>query len=109
MKCSVSKLCSGMLLGWCLFVILIMGSQATGQPVRRDIPTVISAEILPDRQVTFRIAAPQANNVRFASSDIFNLGPKAQMTKNDSGVWETTVGPLEPKAYRIEFAPQLFQ
>ena len=66
-------------------------------------PAVISAEILPDRQVTFRISAPQANNVRFTSSDIFNLGPKAQMTKNDNGVWETTVGPLVPGAYRYNF------
>jgi enterochelin esterase-like enzyme len=64
---------------------------------------VASTEILPDRQVTFRISAPQANTVRFTSSDIFNLGPKAQMTKNDSGVWETTVGPLEPGAYRYNF------
>ena len=66
-------------------------------------PAVISVEILPDRQVTFRISAPQANNVRFTSSDIFNLGPKSQMTKNDNGVWETTVGPLEPGAYRYNF------
>ena len=65
---------------------------------------LVSAEILPDRQVTFRISAPQANSVRFTSSDIFNLGPKAQMTKNDSGVWETTVGPLEPGAYRYNFS-----
>ena len=66
-------------------------------------PAVVSVEILPDRQVTFRISAPQANNVRFTSSDIFNLGPKSQMTKNDNGVWETTVGPLEPGAYRYNF------
>jgi enterochelin esterase-like enzyme len=64
---------------------------------------VQSTEILPDRQVTFRISAPQATNIRFTSSDIFNLGPKAQMTKNDNGVWETTVGPLEPGAYRYNF------
>ncbi|HOP97725.1 MAG TPA: alpha/beta hydrolase-fold protein, partial [Verrucomicrobiota bacterium] len=62
-----------------------------------------SAEILPDRQVTFRIFAPEATTVRFASSDIMNLGPKAQMTKNENGVWETTVGPLEPGAYRYNF------
>ncbi len=63
-----------------------------------------STEILPDRQVTFRISAPQATNVRFTSADIFNLGSKAQMKKNDSGNWETTIGPLEPGAYRYNFS-----
>lgn len=66
-------------------------------------PAVVSTEILSDRQLTFRISAPQATDVKFASSDIFNLGDKAQMKKNDSGVWETTVGPVEPGAYRYNF------
>ena len=66
-------------------------------------PAVVSTEILSDRQITFRISAPKATDVRFASSDIFNLGDKAQMKKNDSGVWETTVGPVEPGAYRYNF------
>ena len=93
------------------FIIIILVSLACiaqssfAQARRRggSAPAVVSAEILPDRQVTFRISAPQVNNVRFTSSDIFNLGPKAQMTKNDNGVWETTVGPLEPGAYRYNF------
>ena len=77
------------------------GAGGGGAPVR-------SAEVLPDRQVTFRISAPQATTVRFTSSDIFNLGQKAQMTKGDPqagapGVWQTTVGPLEPGAYRYLF------
>jgi hypothetical protein len=41
-------------------------------------PTVRSVEVLADRQVTFRISAPQATNIRFTSSDIFNLGPKSR-------------------------------
>jgi enterochelin esterase family protein len=67
-------------------------------------PAVNSAEILADRQVTFRIRAPQATSVRFTGADIFNLGPKAQMTKGENGVWETTIGPLEPGAYRYNFS-----
>lgn len=108
----------GLLLSLSLVVIPILGSQAAQQPARPGTPptvggrggrggaarAVISAEVLPDRQVTFRIAAPQATDVRFASSDIFNLGAKAQMTKNDGGVWETTIGPLEPGAYRYNFS-----
>ncbi len=82
------------------------GGRGDTRGARRGGPAsaLVSVEILPDKQVTFRISAPQANNVRFTSSDIFNLGPKAQMTKNDSGVWETTVGPLEPGAYRYNFS-----
>jgi hypothetical protein len=61
-------------------------------------PAVKSVEVLPDRQVTFGISAPEATNVRFTSSDA-NPGPRSRMTKNDNGVWETTIGPLELGAY----------
>jgi enterochelin esterase-like enzyme len=67
-------------------------------------PAINSTEVLPDRQITFRLYAPQATSVRFTSADIFNLGPKAQMTKSDVGVWETTVGPVDPGAYRYNFS-----
>lgn len=70
---------------------------------RRGPPAINSAEVLPDKEITFRIYAPQATNVRFTSSDIFNLGSKAQMTKDTNGIWETTVGPVEPGAYRYNF------
>jgi enterochelin esterase-like enzyme len=65
-------------------------------------PSIRSVEVLPDRQVTFRISAPQATSVRFTSSDT-NPGPRSRMTKDDNGVWETTIGPLEPGAYRYNF------
>jgi len=111
MKSNVSKQCIGLLLGLSLFAQLIFREPtAAAQPAaparggRGGTPAVRSAEILPDRQVTFRISAPQATNVRFTSADIFNLGSKAQMKKNDSGVWETTIGPLEAGAYRYNFS-----
>ncbi len=113
----MSKRCISLLLGLTVLALPILPAQAAEQPARQGAPTaaagrggrggaapaLVSAEVRSDRQVTFRISAPQANSVRFASSDIFNLGAKAQMTKNDSGVWETTVGPLEPGAYRYNF------
>ncbi len=40
-------------------------------------PAEVLAEILFDRQVTIRNSAPQATNIRFASSDIFNLVKKS--------------------------------
>jgi enterochelin esterase-like enzyme len=99
-----------LLLGLYLPLIPILCLRSAAQPAPGAVPgrassapAINSAEVLPDRQITFRINAPQANNVRFTSSDIFNLGSKAQMKKGDNNVWETTVGPLEPGAYRYNF------
>ena len=65
-------------------------------------PPVVSVEVSADRRVTFRIAAPQAQAVRLSASDIPNVGQGA-MTKNATGVWETTVGPVPAGAYRYNF------
>jgi enterochelin esterase family protein len=37
------------------------------------------------------------------ASDIPNIAQAANLTKGDAGVWSTTVGPLEPGAYRYNF------
>jgi len=68
-----------------------------------QVPAVTSPEVLPDKRVAFRVYAPQAQAVRLTASDIPNLGAAAQMTKGENGVWETTVGPVEPGAYRYNF------
>lgn len=69
-------------------------------------PRVVSPEVLPDRQVTFRILARRAEAVQLSGSgDIpgAGFGQGRGMTKRTNGVWETTVGPLEPGAYRYSF------
>ncbi|MHB8520054.1 MAG: esterase [Limisphaerales bacterium] len=66
-------------------------------------PMVVSPEILPDRRVTFRILAPQADNVRLAGGDIPGNGRGAELTKGTNGVWEVTLGPIDPGAYRYNF------
>jgi enterochelin esterase-like enzyme len=67
-------------------------------------PVVVSPEVLPDQRVVFRINAPQAKAVRLNGSDIpGNLGPGAEMTKAENGVWEVTLGPIDPGAYRYNF------
>jgi enterochelin esterase family protein len=53
--------------------------------------------------VTFRILAPQAEAVRLTGSDIPNLGRGADMTKDPNGIWEVTLGPIDPGAYRYNF------
>ena len=67
-------------------------------------PSVISPEVHPDRQITFRILAPKAESVRLFSSDL-GAGPNQPRTlsRNDSGVWELTVPPVNPGSYRYIF------
>ena len=66
-------------------------------------PAVVSPEVLPDRRITFRLLAPQAQNVRLAATDIFGTDPAGQLTKGPNGVWEITIGPLDAGAYRYTF------
>jgi len=66
-------------------------------------PPIMSPEVSADRQVTFRMNAPQAQSVRVTGGDIPTINARGTMTKGANGVWEVTVGPLEPGAYRYSF------
>ncbi len=66
-------------------------------------PVVTSPEVLDDKRVTFRILAPEAQEVSLRGSDIPGNNRGTPMTKGEDGVWEATVGPLEPGAYRYNF------
>lgn len=84
--------------------LLVWGAAASAQAQRpQGPPPVNSPEVQSDRRITFRIYAPRAENVRLSAGDIPNLGPGAALTKGENGVWETTVGPVEPGAYRYTF------
>jgi enterochelin esterase-like enzyme len=72
-------------------------------------PVVVSPEVLPDRRIVFRILAPQAESVRLQGSDMTAGLPAGgqglpQLTKGENGVWEVTIGPIEPGAYRYNFS-----
>jgi enterochelin esterase-like enzyme len=56
-----------------------------------------SPEIHPDRTVTFRVLAPKANEVTLNGS--WDGGTNLPMTKDDTGVWSTTIGPLAPQLW----------
>ncbi len=76
------------------------------QPRFPQTPQVVSPQVAADRQVTFRILAPKAEAVQLASSgDIpgIGFGQAKTLTKGTNGVWEGTVGPLPPGAYRYGF------
>jgi enterochelin esterase-like enzyme len=67
-------------------------------------PVVNSPEILPDGSVVFRILAPKAASIGLQASDIPGLGRSGpQFNKDENGVWEATVGPIGPGAYRYRF------
>jgi len=67
------------------------------------LPQVTSPEVMADKRIAFRIAAPQAQAVRLTASDIPGLGQASQLTKGANGVWEITVGPVPSGGYRYNF------
>ncbi len=78
-------------------------AQGIGTPRVAPAPAFVSPEVLADKRVTFRIFAPRADEIRLAGTDIPHNSQGVVMTKGDSGVWEVTLGPLEPGAYRYNF------
>lgn len=87
-------------------LVSVISQSATAQPPQRQPTpndTLSAPELSPDRKITFRIYAPQAANVRLVGSDIPGNGPGSAMTKADNGVWEVTLGPIDPGAYRYNY------
>jgi enterochelin esterase family protein len=84
----------------------VIAQPAAAPPARGrgpQVPQVTSPEIAPDRHLTFRILATKAEAVRLSAGDIPGNGPGAEMTKGTNGVWEVTIGPIDPGAYRYNF------
>src|SRR2546425_650695 len=101
-----------------LLAVCELGPLVLGQPAAQQTPTpvVISPEVAADRQITFRLLAPQAESVGLTGSDIPGMGqrnpgaaqgpgmPQAKrMTKGDKGIWEITIGPIPSGSYRYNF------
>ena len=59
-----------------------------------------SVEVHPDHTVTFRILAPQAQQVTLRG-EIAEGGPKLQ--KDAAGMWSVTIGPVKPDLYSYIF------
>lgn len=56
---------------------------------------LISPEVHPDRRVTFRLNAPNAQKVELRREG----AQPVPMQKDERGIWTVTVGPLEPDFY----------
>jgi enterochelin esterase family protein len=67
-------------------------------------PAFTSPEVSAGRKITFRIHAPSAESMTLTGGDIPGNGKGAPMTKGDNGVWEVTLGPVVPGAYRYRFS-----
>lgn len=94
-----------------LFLALFTAPMASAQeeqqqeqtPPRPAQPTpLVSPEILPDNRVTFRISAPEANQVIIIGDLLENYQPE-NLVKDDQGVWSVTLGPLVPDVYSYAF------
>ena len=55
-----------------------------------------SPEVAADRRVTFRLHAPDANQVLLTGEFVSGTTP---LQRNADGVWSVTIGPLEPEIY----------
>ena len=73
---------------------------STNAPARRpQSPPVVSPEILPNGDVTFRCRAAQAKEVKAAGQ----FGSDAKMTRDEQGVWSVTVPAVAPGVYEYRF------
>jgi enterochelin esterase family protein len=66
-------------------------------------PVVVSPEAKPDRHITFRLLAPKAEAVGLFTTDIPGGFQPRPLKKGEKGVWELTLGPVEPGTYRYVF------
>jgi enterochelin esterase-like enzyme len=78
-------------------------AQTAAQSPQQAPPVVVSPEVSADRQIIFRLLAPQAESVQLSGSDIPGVGQGKPMTKGEKGIWEVTVGPIPSGSYRYDF------
>lgn len=102
---------------WALSVVSLHAQNAPALPARpapAPNDTLKSVEIQSDHHVTFRLWAPKAAEVKLQCE-----GPEATpgftqeqwetknrgylMQKQDDGIWQITIGPIEPGIYRYNF------
>jgi enterochelin esterase-like enzyme len=86
-----------------LALSLLMMAAAPMSLLGQQPPPVQSPELHSDRRVTFRVFAPRAQSVRLNGSDIPGNGAGTEMTRSENGIWQVTLGPLAPGAYRYTF------
>ncbi len=67
-------------------------------------PAIVSPEVSTEKKITFRVQAPKAEKIRLVAGDIPGSGREGVVfKKGERDVWEATVGPVPPGAYRYHF------
>jgi len=87
----------------CLFLAVTASSTFAQRDRGPQRPPIISPEVHPDRRVTFRILATNAQSVRLSAGDIPRNARGAEMKQGTNGIWEVTLDPIDPGAYRYNF------
>jgi enterochelin esterase family protein len=82
-------------------LLMLLAGQISAQQRQARTP-VISPELHEDRTVTFRVRSEDAKSVRLTGGDMPQVG-QGQDLKNVEGIWELTVGPIDPGTYRYRF------
>jgi enterochelin esterase family protein len=95
MKFNGVRLCA---LSVFLFATFVASAQQQNMP-----PQVTSPEVTADRKITFRIFAPKAEAVRLSAGDIPGMGQGRELKRDEQGIWEITIGPIDPGTYRYNF------
>lgn len=78
--------------------ILFIAGAVRSQPPRG--PLVISPQVHADKKITFRYLAPLAKEVKLNAQFERSHLP---MTKDASGIWSVTAGPVKPDIYPYSF------
>jgi len=82
------------------------GMAAATVPAKQVVIPPSAPTVLPDGHVTFSLNAPQATQVILNWQNSIGPSPAANpitMTKNITGVWSVTIGPLTPNWYGYGF------
>src|SRR4051812_9731316 len=77
------------------FTVLLLLASVTAFAQTPKPDTLLSPEVHPDRQVTFRVRAPRASEVTLLG-DWMLPDSKQSMSRDEQGIWSAKVGPLEP-------------
>jgi enterochelin esterase-like enzyme len=71
--------------------------------VMGGISGITSPEVLPDLRVVFRLRASRASEVS-VTGEVLPSQVAGTMTREDSGIWSVTIGPLTPDIYGYSFS-----
>lgn len=87
-----------------MFALLFLPAAWAQMPPRTPADALKSPEVLPDHRVIFRLYAPNAKEVTVGGDWRTVIeAPSAAMTKDETGIWSLTTGPLPADFYTYSY------